>query len=89
MPATCRAALAELSKLEGEAAAVAQDWIDAAQARLAAEDVVSDLTAEALARFAATERGADPADAGNNGAGNGAAEPGAAGQAPASTGMGG
>lgn len=70
-----QAAVSELSKLQGEAADAAQDWLQAAQARLAAEKVVSDLTAEALARFAATERGG--------------AEGNAAAPAPATSGTGG
>ncbi|WP_404382349.1 uroporphyrinogen-III synthase [Caenispirillum salinarum] len=85
-----QAALNELSKLEGEAAAAAQGWIDAAQARLGAEDVVSDLTAEALARFAATERGTDPSDTGaGTDAGGGAAGQGAATGTSGATGTGG
>lgn len=86
-----QAALSELSKLEGEAAQAAKAWMDAAQARLSAEDVVSDLTAEALARFAATERGTDPSDTGTGaatGAGAGAAEQGAS-TGTATTGTGG
>ncbi|WP_152415202.1 uroporphyrinogen-III synthase [Caenispirillum salinarum] len=86
-----QAALNELSKLEGEAAAAAQGWIDAARARLAAEDVVSDLTSEALARFAATERGTDPSDTGANTGpdAGGAAGQGAATGASGATGTGG
>lgn len=52
-------AVQELQKLEGEEAVVADDWLTAAQARLAAEEQLSDLTSEALARFAASQRGGE------------------------------
>lgn len=54
-------AVQEVQKLEGEEAVVADDWLTAAQARLAAEDQLSDLTSEALARFAASQRGGEGA----------------------------
>ncbi len=54
-----RTAVDELKKLQGEAAVAADDWLIGAEARLAADAAVGALTSEALARFAATERGAE------------------------------
>ncbi|GAA0571946.1 uroporphyrinogen-III synthase [Caenispirillum bisanense] len=51
-----RTAVDELKKLQGDAAVAADDWLIGAEARLAADKALGDLTSEALARFAAAER---------------------------------
>lgn len=63
-------AVAELKKLQGDAAVVADDWLAGAEARLAADKALADLTSESLARFAASQRGGDAA--GGSGSGSGA-----------------
>lgn len=66
-------AVQELQKLQGDAAAVADDWLTGAQARLAADKALADLTSEALARFAASQQGSGEgsADAGQAATGTG------------------
>ncbi|SOD98915.1 uroporphyrinogen-III synthase [Caenispirillum bisanense] len=68
-------AVAELKKLQGDAAVVADDWLAGAEARLAADKALADLTSESLARFAAAQRGGDAAGAGSGGAEAAQAQP--------------
>jgi len=51
------AAVAEIAKLDGPAAAVLAGWLADARARLAAEDGIAELTGEALARVGAQAMG--------------------------------
>lgn len=72
-------AVAALEALTGSAAEAAQSWIEAARARLAAEEVLAALDAAALERLAGEaatiDAGDGDSDSGGNGGGSGALEP--------------